>query len=324
MAYVSSATAFHGYILAFAHRSASAVSRRHTPMRVFVVGATGYIGRVVAQRLLSAGHIVSGLARTEQAAQALKTHQIVPEAGNIDAPEQVAAIAAQADATIYVAAAATFALDQQAVSAILAHYHDSGKRFIFTSGSAVFADAAGGEPSNRVFTEAEPPTQAMMGERVDIEQQVVAAHTSGVRAVVVRPPLVYGRGGSIQVPLLIDIARQTGIARYIGRGENRWSTAHVDDLADMYALVLQHDLSGEIFHAASDEVRMRDLADAVGRLLHLGPAVSWSMEEAKTWGAFVAGLGSNSRISGEKARRMLGWQPHRISVLADVEFGSYQ
>lgn len=292
-------------------------------MRIFVVGATGYIGRVIAQRLLSAGHTVSGLARTEQAAQVLKTHQIVPEAGNIDAPEQVAAIAAQADATIYVAAAATFALDQQAVSAILAHYHGSGKRFIFTSGSAVFADAAGGEPSNHVFTEVEPPTQTSMCERVDIEQQVLAAHTYGVHSIVVRPPLVYGRGGSIQVPLLIDIARQTGTARYIGRGENRWSTVHVDDLADIYALVLQHGPSGEIFHAASGEVRMRDLADAVGRLLQIGPAVSWGIEEASTWGAFVAGLGSNSRISGEKVRRMLGWLPHRISVLDDIEFGSY-
>ena len=153
---------------------------------------------------------------------------------------------------------------------------------------------------------------------------MLRAASRGVRGVAVRPPLVYGRGGSIQVPLLIDIVRSTGKARYIGAGENIWSTVHVDDLADLYALAAEHASAGDLFHAASGEETMRDLAGAVGRLLGLGKPASWGLEEAIAWGGYAAGLGSNSRISADKASAVLGWTPRRPSALADIEHGSYR
>lgn len=293
-------------------------------MRVFVIGATGYIGTVVTNLLHAASHTVSGLARSFAAEQSLAARQIIPLAGTIAARDRVIAGATQADATLYVAAAESFAQDRLAVEAVLAAYRGTGKTLLFTSGSAVFADAGGGEPNDTIFTETMLPNQEQMRERIQIEQLVLDAHVHNVRTIVLRPPLVYGRGGSLQVPMMIEIARTTGAARYVGRGENRWSTVHVDDLADLYLLALNQSAAGELFHAASGEVRMRDLADAVGRLLNLGPAVSWSQADAQRWGSYAGGLGSNSRITGAKAQQLLGWSPSRPAVLADVEQGSYR
>lgn len=297
-------------------------------MRYFLIGATGYIGRVVAEKLQGAGHAVVGLARTLSAARTLRESGVEPVRGEIEAPGGLARAALRADGTIYVADAGSFSADRRAVEALLAAYEDTGKLLIFTSGSAVFADAAAGERSEQVFDEETPPsaklTPPAMLERVLIEREVLDAKARGVRGVVMRPPLVYGRGGSIQVPLLIDIAWSTGAARYVGAGENVWSTVHVDDLAGLYVLASRHAPPGDLFHAASGEETMRDLAGAVGRLLGLGPPVSWSPEEARARGSFAAGLGSNSRISANKARDVLGWKPEGPSAPIDIEHGSYR
>ena len=298
-------------------------------MHVFVTGVTGYIGGTVAKKLLDAGHRVSGLVRAADKAEKLKKLGIEPVLGGLDDRTTVVDAARRADAAVDTADAEHLYV----VDALLAALEGSGKRLIHTSGSSVIADRAVGEPSERVFhedTPFQPLPERML--RVAIDQMVLAAAHRGVHGVVLRPTMIYGRGAglnphSLQVPRLIGIARQCGRALHVGRGLNRWSNVHIDDVADAYLLALTEAPAGSLFYIENGEAELRQVTQAISRLLGLGDrGHDWPVEEAvKTLGAGAyTSYGSNSRVSATKARRMLGWAPRRDDLLPEIEQGCYR
>lgn len=298
-------------------------------MRVFITGATGYIGGSVAAKLLENGHDVLGLVRSEDKAVQLKRLGIEPLVGTLADFNTIAQAAAQVDAVINTASAD----DSFSVEAIIKGFAGSGKPFIHTSGTSVVSDRAAGEYSDAIFNEDspfEPLPERMM--RVAIDRAVLTAARRGIRSVVIRPSLIYGRGhglnpNSIQIPRLIALAKKYGIARHVGRGLNVWSHVHIDDVVDLYLLALADAPPSSLFYAENGEAPWKTLASAVGRLLGFGSETKdWPIDEAvREWGpGAITSFGSNSRVSALKARKMLGWSPKGPPLLEDVETGSYR
>ena len=197
----------------------------------------------------------------------------------------------------------------------------SGKPFLHSSGSSIVADLAMGQPSDRIFDEETPieprPEKAA---RVAIDQLVLDA--AGVRSVVICNSMIYGNAvgapaRSVQIPALVDQARASGVARYVGRGLNRWSNVHIADVAALYALAIKKAPAGTFMYVESGEEALGEIVRAIAARLGLGPAQSWSADEATAaWGRNMAtfSLGSNSRVRG-KAAAGLGWSPKRRSVI---------
>jgi nucleoside-diphosphate-sugar epimerase len=289
-------------------------------MRVFVTGATGYIGGSVAARLLAAGHRVTGLTRSEGGAAALRARGIDPVVGSLADGDLLAAEARRADAVVNAANAD----DRGSVAAML----PAARRFLQTSGTSVIGDKAAGEPTDRVYDEETPfePHPERAG-RHAIDRAVLAAG-----GVVLCPGLIYGRGlgaheDSVQVPALIAQAKKSGVPRYVGRGLNVWPTVHVEDVADLYLLALERAPAGAFFFVADREAPMRAIVESISRMLGLGGrAEGWPLPEAvREWGPDRAqfALGSNCRVRATRARALLGWSPHRPSVFEEIERGWY-
>lgn len=293
-------------------------------MKIFITGASGYIGGAVARRLATAGHQLTGLVRRPDAAHDLERHGITPIAGTLDDADRLAAAARAADAVVHTA----HADHPGSVDTFIQALAGSGKPFIHTSGSSLVGDRANGEPSDRLFAEDTPLVpEPEMQARIVLNQRVVDGAGRGIRSVVIVPSMVYGGGGSVQLPRLIEQSKTAGAGVQIGRGLNRWSNVHMDDLADLYLLALERAEAGDTYYAGVGEAALGDIAAAISRMLGFGGAtVSWTIAQAsEVWGARMAALalGNNSRVSSEKARRQLGWQPHRADLLSDVEHGSY-
>jgi nucleoside-diphosphate-sugar epimerase len=352
-------------------------------MKVLVTGATGYIGGAVAKALQARGHEVLGLARSEQAAAKLRQVAVQPVMGDFsDRASLVRAIQeSNPDAVISTASvgslsgdANTFAQDRDAVLALEKALGNSGKTLIFTSGSAVFGVFNGGEATQQVFREDAsvplpmsqfaPPwvgVPAMlakgfagaMAARVETEKLVLNAQ--GLRGIVVRPGLVYGNGGSFDLPALIRMARSRGGAAYLGAGTTRQGYVHIDDLAELYCLAIERAPKGAVLHGVTDEVSLGDLAGAIHRMIgahgdtasvamhqmlglsglervglsftnHLPDSILQRLQNGFTAPPNLAtglSLCLNKRLSSEWTRRVLEWAPTRKDILADVEFGSY-
>lgn len=284
-------------------------------MKVFLTGATGYIGSAVQDALIAAGHDVIALARTGEQARRLADMQIQPWRGDLQDPESIAAGAAQADAAIHAAQArdenAPIA-DRAAAEAILDAYAGSGRPFIYTSGVWVMGNTA--KNADETAPLAPPPVVEW---REGVEAVVLAASGRNVRSIVIRPAMVYGRGGGL-VTAFERSARETGAAVIVGNGQNHWTFVHIDDLADLYVLALEKAPPGTVLIAASGEpVRVRDVAEAASRAAGTGGRVTTMVpdEAFKTMGPAVQGLVLDQRISGRRAVELLGWRPRRRSVL---------
>jgi nucleoside-diphosphate-sugar epimerase len=299
-------------------------------MKVLLTGASGYIGGSVASALRDVGHRVLGLVRSEERAAEVRRRNIEPLLGTLDDGALLAAAAREADAVINAANAE----HRGSVEAILTGLAGSDKPFLQTSGSSIVADLAAGEPTDKIYDE-DTPVQPLPGrrERVALNDTVLAAAGDGVRTVVICPSLIYGAGRgvaarSIQVPWLIRLAKKHGVPKHIGRGENIWSNVHIDDLVDLYLRALERAPPGAFYYAANGENSMREACQAIGRMLGLGERTEpMTLEEAAAeWGEGAASytMGSNSRVRAVRARRELGWQPHRVALLEDIEHGSYQ
>src|SRR2546430_4942612 len=154
----------------------------------------------------------------------------------------------------------------------------------------------------------------------------VAAAQAGDHTVVIRPSMVYGYGGSEQLPVLLRTALRDGVSRYTGRGLNRYGNVYLDDVAEVYLLALEHAPAGSAYNLAADECELRQIATAIAPLFGLDGAVSTSIEETgQAIGAmYAAGLASNSRVDSRKARTELGWSPQGPSLLDDLTQGSYR
>jgi len=299
-------------------------------MKVFMTGASGYIGGTVADRLVQAGHSVTGLARTEDTAARLRAHGIEALRGELSSHSVVRNAARSADAVINCANAE----DPFVVAAIVEGLAESGKAFVHTSGSSVVGDKAAGKFSPRIYHEDTPfePLPEKI-QRVAVQRAVLAAAGQGVRSVVLCPSLIYGRGGganpdSIQVPNLIRQAVRSGIPRYIGEGENIWSTVHIDDVADAYLLALAGARAGSFYYIENGEASLKSIVQSIARLVGgKQPPQSWGIDEAiAEWGPQAAwfSLGGNSRVSADKARKQLGWKPGGADLFHEIEHGWYR
>jgi nucleoside-diphosphate-sugar epimerase len=296
-------------------------------MKIFVTGATGYIGGSVAARLVAEGHEVSGLVRGEARADEVRARGIEPVPGTLDDTAALTAAARAAEAVIDAASA-----DHEAsTEVLLAALQGSGKALLRTSGTSIVGSRAGGRLVEAVFDEDTPfepsPGRAL---RVALDEKVRAAE--GLRGVVIRPSLIYGRGrglnpDSIQVPWLIALARKRGRPAHIGPGENRWSNVHIDDTVDLYMLALAKAPAGAAYFAENGENSMREVCAAIGRMLGQdGTTDSITVEEAAAeWGESPANdtMGSNSRVRARRARAELGWTPSGPSLIEEIEHGCY-
>jgi nucleoside-diphosphate-sugar epimerase len=293
-------------------------------MRIFLTGANGYIGGAVASRLIASGHKVRGLVRDAAKAETVAAYGIDAVIGTLDDAALLQAEARAADAVVNTASSD----HRGAVETLIAALAGSGKPFIHSSGSSIIADLAMGEPSDRIFQEGEPITPlADKAARVAIDRLVLAAH-----GIVICNTMIYGHAlgppaQSVQVPALVRQAKTSGVARYIGRGLNRWSNAHITDVAALYPLAIARAPSGTFLYVESGEEALGEILKAIAAKLDLGAAQSWSAEEAiALWGRAMAvySLGSNSRVRGNAAAA-LGWTPKHRSItkwIADELIGA--
>ncbi len=296
-------------------------------MKIFITGATGYIGGSLAHRLLAEGHRVTGLVRSEARAEQARARGIAPLFGTLDDGAVLAGAARAADAVIDAASA-----DHPAsAGALLTALEGSGKVFLRTSGTSIVGTRAGGELVEDIFDEDTPftPTPAR-APRVALDGKVRA--TSGLRAIVIAPSLIYGRGhgvnpDSIQVPWLIALARKHGVPKHIGAGANVWSNVHIDDLVELYLLALDRAPAGAFYFAENGENDMREVCAAIGRMLGQdGRTESMTLEQAAAEGGEGPAndtMGANSRVRGRRARAELGWAPRAPSLLEEIERGCY-
>lgn len=295
-------------------------------MRVFVTGATGYIGSAIIQELRGAGHQVLGLARSEAAAQALVAAGIEAHLGALDDLDSLQRGAAAADGVIHTAFVHDFSAyatagetDRRAVEALGAALLGSGRPLVITSGITVLT------PGRLATEEDALDASAPSAPRIPSEEAVLALASQGVRASVVRlPPSVHGEGDRAFVPALIGIAREKGVSAYVGEGLNRWPAVHRLDAARLFRLALEQGTAGARYHGIHDEgIPTRDIAAAIGRHLHV-PVVAKTPEEAADHFGWLGQFYSvDCPASSARTQQQLGWRPSQPSLLSDLDQGHY-
>lgn len=273
-------------------------------MRVFVTGATGYVGTAVVQELIGAGHAVAGLARSEEGAAKLKAAGAEAHYGTLDDLDILRSAAAAADGVIHLAFTndfsnfeAALAMDLRAIEAMGAVLEGTGKPFVITA-------HANGQAAEAVM---------------------MALAQRGVRTSVVSlAPSVHGSGDKGFVPMMIGIARAKGFAAYIGEGANRWTAVHRLDAAVLYRLAVESAPAGSRLDGVGDEaIPLREIAEAIGRSLGV-PVKSIPAAEA---GAHFGFLGAIAALdiprSSAQTQQLLGWQPKQPGLLEDLQTGDY-
>lgn len=287
-------------------------------MRVFVTGATGFIGVPVVRELIAAGHGVLGLARSEEGANALKALGADVQRGSLEDLDGLRSAAATADGVIHLAFVHDFSkfaenckIDQRAIEALGSGLAGSGKPLIVTGG------LAGVGAPGRLATEEDAIPPDYPFPRVS-EQTALALE--GVSAAVMRLPQVHDTAKQGLVSLLIAAAREKGVSAYVGDGSNRWAAAHVGDVARLYRLALENHKAGARYHAvAEDGVSLRDIAEAIGRGLKI-PVKSLSPDEAPAHFGWLGPFASHDlAASSVITRGKLGWNPTGPGLIADLE-----
>jgi nucleoside-diphosphate-sugar epimerase len=291
-------------------------------MRVFITGATGFIGSAIVQELLGAGHQVLGLARSDAGATSLAAAGAEVHRGSLEDLDSLKRAAGAADGVIHTAFihdfsdfAANAEVDKLAIEAMTATLAGSRKPLLVTSGVLGLA-------SGRPGTEEDSPAASSPRKS---EQAGLAAAAKGVLAMVIRlPPSVHGDGDHGFVPALISLAREKGFAIYVGEGKNRWSAVHRLDTPKLYRLALEKGTSGARFHGVADEgIPIREIAEVIGRRLKV-PAVSKTPEEAAGLLGFIGYvLAVDGPASSALTRERLGWYPTQPNLIRDLEQGRY-
>jgi nucleoside-diphosphate-sugar epimerase len=287
-------------------------------MTIFITGASGFVGGTVARRLLDAGYSVRGLVRDAGKAGQLKALGIEPVLGSLEDSDLLVREARSADGVINAADSDHL----PAIKALVEGLRGSDKPLLHTSGSSVIGDdARGNRLSESIFDEDTPfVVEAAKQPRRDIDLRVLNAAKERIRAAVLCPSNIYGSGTglnprSVQIPFLVDQARETNVVRIVGRGVNCWSNVHIEDAAELYLLALHKAPAGAFYFIENGEA---SIGNAIARRLKLGPLQSWTAEEAaERWGKRHAyyTLGSNSRVRAKRARKELGWAPRHTSAL---------
>ena len=289
-------------------------------MHVFLTGATGYLGGAVAGALREAGHEVSGLARSPDAAEKLRSAGVRPTPGGLHDLPALAKAARAADGVIHAANtndAEAGSADAAAVSAMLLALAGSGKPFVYTSGVWVYGDTGGVVADEKTALSPAP----IVVWRPAVEEAVLGSVARGVRAIVIRPGLVYGRGGGIP-GMLVRSARETGTARFVGDGRNHWPVVDLDDLAALYVLALERAPAGTVLVAVTESQPVADIARAASEGAGAGGRTApWPLAEARqSLGSLADALVLDQRASGARART-LGWQPRAPGILETLRSG---
>jgi nucleoside-diphosphate-sugar epimerase len=292
-------------------------------MRIFVTGATGFIGSAVVKELIEAGHQVIGVYRSDDKAQALAAAGAEAYRGSIDDPASLKAGAARSDGVIHLAFnhdfsqfAANCETDRRVVVALGSVLAGSERLLIVTSGTAI-AKVPPGEPATE---DAPAITSSEFPRAASEEAAAAAAATHGVSASVVRLPQVHDPERQGLISPWIAIAREKGVFAYIGEGRNRWPAAHISDVARLYRLAIEKSESGAIYNAVGEEgVPARDIAETIGRRLKV-PVKSITPEEAGGYFGWLAHLAARDMpASSAQTQKKLGWRPTGPGLIADLE-----
>jgi nucleoside-diphosphate-sugar epimerase len=295
-------------------------------MRVFVTGATGFIGSAVVAELIDAGHDVTGLARSDEGAAAVQAAGAQARRGSLDDLDSLRNGAAAADGVVHTAYIHDFSrmddaaeTDRRAIEALGAALEGSGRPLVVTTGTALI------KPGQVATEDDSIDPSSATHPRAANERTARALAERGVRVAIVRPgPSVHGEGDHGFVPVLIDIARAKGISAYIGDGSNRWPAVHRLDAASLYRLALEKAPAGSVFHAIADEgLPTRDIAEVIGRHLDVPVESIGPAQAGEHFGWIGAFFGLDAPASSALTRERLGWNPVHPGLIEDLEQGHY-
>jgi nucleoside-diphosphate-sugar epimerase len=290
-------------------------------MRVFVTGATGFVGSVIVRELIEAGHQVLGLARSDAGEKSLIEAGVAAHRGDVEDLESLRRGATAADAVIHTAFIHDFSrfkenceIDRRAIEALGDALANSDKLLIVTSGTGASSSGPG-----LAATEADPPVSSDVIPRTASEEAAAAVAAQGTRVAIVRLPQVHDTRKQGLITYTIQAAREKGVSAYAGDGRNRWPAAHVVDVARLYRLALEKGDGGVRYHAVAEGgVPVRDIAEAIGRGLHL-PVVSLAPEDVVAhFGWLAAFAGRDFPASGTQTQEKLGWTPTGPDLLTDL------
>jgi len=294
-------------------------------MRIFLTGATGFIGATVVPELIKAGHHVIGMTRSDAGAQALIDAGVEVHRGTLEEPESLRSGAAKADAVIHTAFDHDFTRfvencekDKRAIAALGSALAGSDRPLVITSGTGMGSGEHGEPATEDVFNTSHP------NPRIASELAGNALLEAGINVSVVRLPQVHNPYKQGLITPLVAIAREKGVSAYVGEGRNRWPAAHVSDVAVLYRLAVEKGERGARYHAVAEEgVSSREIAEALGRGLKL-PAVSISPDEAAAhfgWMGMFVGL--DMPASSAWTRAQLDWHPSGPTLIADLDEGRF-